>query len=336
MEETENLNQNPKQTLTFTKQTQIKDLIEGDIISDLFVVKSKSSVQDYSNNTKFRFTLTLADKSGEIEAKYWGGESEEEVECLQQSLKSSDVIHITAKVQEYHGTLELNINNSGVTKLKTNQYHANFFIEESNKNLEELYTYIQQSISQMNNLQLKVLCQQFYNNQEFKMSLMHAPATKFHHHSYLGGLLEHIYNLLQHAKFLYNLHSELDEDLLTTIVVLACIGKIKNFTLHTTIDFSDDGHMLGDVVLSLQMVQEKIKLQEFDGGLRLKLLNAIISQQQKTSWGAIKRPATLEALTFAKIKELDASISQFISFQKNLNTDANFFYSKEFGNVTTR
>lgn len=331
MEET--IDQQQEKTLIFQKQTQIKDLIVNDIISDIFVVKSKSSVQDYASATKFRFTLTLADKSGEIDAKYWGSENKEEVDQLQLSLQSGDVVHITAKVQEYHDLKELNINDGGITKLQANQYHSNFFIEESKKDLEEIYQSILETISKIKNIQLKVLCNSFYQDPKFKEALLKAPATKMHHHSFLGGLLEHIDNMLKHSKLICQLNSELNKDLLTSITLLACLGKISSLELSSVIDISQEGHMLGDVFLSVEMLQEKIKDQELDEDLKLKLLNAVISQQGKKTWGAARQPATPEALAFAKIKDLDASISQMISLQEGSDTDSPFFYTKEFGNM---
>ena len=288
----ETINNQTNQNLIFQKQSQIKNLATGDIISDIFIVKSKSSVQDYSSATKFRFTLTLTDKSGDIDAKYWGNENKTEVERLQESLKSGDVIHVTAKVQEYHDIKELNINEAGITKLRSDQYNANFFLEESKKDLNQIYNQILNKISDIQNLELRVLCNSFYQDPKFKEAMLNAPATKMHHHSFLGGLLEHIDNMLHHSELICKLHPELDKDLLTSITLLACIGKISNLNVSTTIDFSTEGYMLGDVILSTQMIQEKIKDQELDKNLKLKLLNAIISQKGKISWGAPKRPAT--------------------------------------------
>lgn len=321
------------QELIFTKQNQIKEFQVNDVISDIFIVKSKSSVQDYANATKFRFTLTLADKSSEIEAKYWGSEDKTDVENLWQSLKSGDVVHVTARVQEYHDNLELNVNEGGITKLQDGQYPANLFLEESQKDLEAIYSTILNRISEMQNLQLKILCNGFYQDSKFKEAIKRSPATKMRHHAIVGGLLEHINNLLSVADSITNNYPELNKDLLTSIILLAQVGKTKHLTLSSTIDFTNEGQMLGDILLSCEMVQEKIKDQILDEKLKLKLLNAIISQQGKISWGSPKRPATPEALVYSKIKELDSSLDQMLTQIKEADSDSNFFYSKEFGNL---
>lgn len=49
----------------------VSDLGLGDAIDSLFSVKYKHPPREYKNG--FMFTVGLADKTGELEATYWGG-----------------------------------------------------------------------------------------------------------------------------------------------------------------------------------------------------------------------------------------------------------------------
>ena len=155
-----------------------------------------------------------------------------------------------------------------------------------------------------------------------------------HQYAFLGGLVEHTHNILQMAKALCVIHSELDQDLLLSIVLLAPIGKTQHFKIGTNIDFTQEGYLLGDMILSYDLLQDQMtQFPDFDKELHIKLLNAIVSQQGKVSWGAVKRPATAEALVYARLKELDSSLAQFLSVKKHIDSDEAIVFTKGFGNI---
>jgi 3'-5' exoribonuclease len=327
------------ENIQFSKNMQIKELKTGDIISDIFVVKSKSSVEPYNQNLNYRFTLQLIDKSGTIDAKYWGSEDQIAVQQLLDSLKSGDVVHVAAKLQEYQGNLELNINQDSLTRLNPSQYDANFFIEESKKDPNQLYQAIQATINRIEHPQLQKLCNEFYADQTFKHQLLKSPATKSHHHSYIGGLLEHIHDMLHLAIYLTKIYPKLDKDLLLSATLLCNIGKVNHLKTTTSINITSEGYMLGDMLLSVRMLELKLSNTILEESTRLKLLNCLISQFGKLKNGSPRNPATPEALALSLIKNLDSQLSLMlrqIQQVKDQDTDTPFFYTKQFGNLYWR
>ena len=320
----------------FSKLTRIKELEEGGSISDIFVIKAKSSVQPYSNNSKYYFSLILSDKSGDIEAKYWGGNNKDAVESLQESLKSTDVVHVIARVQLYHNELQLSISDSNLTKLSKEEYDANFFIEESKEDLEQLYSNLLATIEQIKDSNLKQLCLSFYQCSNFKRAFSKLPATKNHHHAYLGGLLESTHNIVCQCKNISKIHPNLSNDLLLSIALLAPIGKIETLLVSTTIEYSRSGSYLGDLAQAYSLVEKRIEsvCPNIAPILKLKLLNGIISQQARLSWGAAKKPVTAEAFVYSRIKELDANLDYFIQEQEKDDSGAEFVFSKDFGYIS--
>lgn len=85
----------------FTKKQPIKDLKEGDVVLDIFVVKIKKPITAYKNG--FFFTLVLSDSSGgSIDYKYWGDSNEDKIKQIYDSIKSDDVVHVYGRVSSYN------------------------------------------------------------------------------------------------------------------------------------------------------------------------------------------------------------------------------------------
>ena len=76
----------------YQKVQNIKNLQANDVVNDIFVIKAKRGMQSYANDTKYRFELRLGDATSEINLKFWGGESEEEVKEIMQNYKREDAI----------------------------------------------------------------------------------------------------------------------------------------------------------------------------------------------------------------------------------------------------
>ena len=78
----------PKKKLK--KETFIRDFNDGEFISDIFVVKFKKPVQEYSRG--YKFELRIGDSSGEIMLKFWGSPDKVAVEKIYDSIRKNDVI----------------------------------------------------------------------------------------------------------------------------------------------------------------------------------------------------------------------------------------------------
>jgi 3'-5' exoribonuclease len=162
---------------------------------------------------------------------------------------------------------------------------------------------------------IKKLLTAFFYDEKTADLFRRAPAAKGFHHIYLGGLLEHtlsVVRLLDHAAKHY---PQLNRDLLIAGGILHDIGKIYEFSYDGLIAYSDEGRMIGHLVMGVEMIDKKIEaIPDFPVQLALELRHIILSHHGEFEFGSPKRPKTLEALVIHFMDDLDAKVNAFESF----------------------
>jgi 3'-5' exoribonuclease len=162
---------------------------------------------------------------------------------------------------------------------------------------------------------LSSLIDLFFKDQEFVARFKRAPAAKNFHHNYLGGLLEHTLSVCRMAKQVATHYPELNGELLVTAAFLHDIGKMRELKADLQIQYSDEGRLVGHVVLGTAMVDEKFhELKDFPQGLAVRLRHLILSHHGEYAFGSPKRPKFLEAFALHLIDDLDAKLNGLARF----------------------
>jgi 3'-5' exoribonuclease len=186
------------------------------------------------------------------------------------------------------------------------------------------------------NSHLKTLMDKFLSDGRFVSLLKKAPAAKTFHHSYLGGLLEHTHSVCEMSKAVAEHYPELDKDLLLTGGFFHDIGKIRELKFDRVIDYTDEGRLLGHLILGVAMVDEKLAtIKGFPKGLSLRLKHLILSHHGQYEFGSPKRPKFLEAFALHLIDDLDAKMNGLGRFmekdrQEGAWTDYNRLFERYF------
>jgi 3'-5' exoribonuclease len=192
--------------------------------------------------------------------------------------------------------------------------------------MEEMHVIIG-SISEEN---LRALLERFFSDDDFSASFKEAPAAMKHHHSYLGGLLEHTLNVVKLCDMISNNYSNLNRDLLLTGAILHDIGKIKAYSAKTSINMTDTGKFLGHITLGSTMVADKLKgMDSFPEVLKMKLNHLLISHHGNTESG-FDRPKSLKipeaaALFYADL--YDAKVKEYLQeLERERNVEDDWVY----------
>lgn len=158
---------------------------------------------------------------------------------------------------------------------------------------------------------------------------LEAPASRYIHHAYIGGLLEHTLHVMQLAETYSKIFEFAERDLLVAGAFLHDIGKIDEYIFLFKIDHSSIGKLKGHTLLGYERLQEKLKEVNLESSLRLKLEHIVLSHQGKRVWGAIEEPRFLEAYLVHAADSTDSS--QFIYSQaKRESENANSPHWSEF------
>jgi 3'-5' exoribonuclease len=280
----------------------IAGLADGQVVSSLFLVREKE-VRTSVRSGKSWLELNLADRSGSIPAKMW-----DNFESLAKTFECDDVVRVRGRVKIYNGQKELTLEQ--IVPTADSEYDLADFLPHTKCDVEELYACVQTAIAGMKNPWLRQLLSSVVEDPDIAPRLKRAPAAMTMHHAYLGGLLEHIVSLLGLAAAVSAHYPELDADLLLTGVVLHDIGKLDELRYARGIDYSDQGRLLGHIMIGARLVREKCNAMEgFPVPLAVLVEHLIVSHHGTHEFGSPSLPQTPEAVMLHFIDDMDSKMA---------------------------
>ena len=284
--------------------TYISDLTVGtELTGDYYVedasIKKTKAGKDYLN-------LNLADKSGTVGAKMWDGFSS--------GVLKGVFVKIVAKVDEFNSRKQLII--STLSPLNLEEVDTAIYLKKSVRSLDEMYEFLLEVIKGIQDIDIKRLLESFFiNDEKIASAFKQAPAAKSMHNAFIGGLLEHVTELLKTALFICDQYPSINRDLLLAGIILHDIGKIEELQSGFSISYSDVGKLVGHHTIGILLLNDKIReLEEFPANYKLQLEHMIISHHGQPEWGSVKRPATLEAVVLHHLDNIDSKITGFEQF----------------------
>lgn len=301
------------------KEQFIENLREGDVVNDLYAVKIKNPPRPYKRGTWFGLTVT--DKTGEINIKFWGGENKERVKRLYDSFKIGDVIQIRlGNVEIYEDKPQISINETtgGIRRCSPSEYDVRDFIPSLEEDkIKELLGIMKKDISIVENVQLKNLLDLLFSDSKFVKDFSHSPSAITHHHNYVGGNLEHTVGVIRLCKNICEMYKGINRDLVITGAILHDIGKLKEYNTKAAIEKTPEGNFIGHIVMGDRWVRQKIvdlrdKGKDFDQDLEDKLCHILLSHHGKYEFGSPRMPKTIEACVIHAADLMDSQVKNFI------------------------
>jgi 3'-5' exoribonuclease len=289
-----------------TKETYLKDIRQGDKIASSFLVAEKSMA--YSQKGSPYLNVRLKDKTGEIDGKVW-----DNVPALDPVFKKGDIIFIEGRTQTYRNALQVSI--ITIKKCTPEEIDPEDFLPVSRMDTDAMYKDLLVYLEKISSQPLKDLLAAFFHDEKASELFRRAPAAKGFHHNYLGGLLEHTLSVVRLLDRAADHYPQLNRDLLLAGGMLHDIGKIYEFSYDNLVEYSDEGRMIGHLVMGVEMINKKIdNIPDFPPRLALALRHIILSHHGEFEFGSPKRPKTLEALVVHFMDDLDAKLNGFEIF----------------------
>ena len=282
----------------------IRDYKEGDRMFDIYLCKHKQSA--VTKNGKPYETVILQDKTGTIDAKVWdpnnAGISE---------FDTLDYIEVYGDVNSFQGALQVNVKRIRVCH--EGEYDPADYLPVSKKNIDEMYKELLGLIGRTENEYLKKLLESFFVEDEaFIRAFRTSSAAKTVHHGFVGGLLEHTLSVAKLCEYFCKTYPILKRDLLITAALCHDIGKTKELSLFPENDYTDDGQLLGHIVMGAEMVGEKARqIPGFPPVLEAELKHCILAHHGEYEYGSPKKPALIEAPALNLADNADAKLETF-------------------------
>ena len=286
----------------------INTLVEGETIRNVYLCKGKRSAE--TRNGKPYDNLILQDKTGTLDGKVWDPNSSGIADY-----DEMDFIEVYGEVTSYNNNLQLNIRQ--IRRAQEGEYVPADYMPTTDKNEDQMYQELLAYGNQVKNPHLRGVIRYYFEDPAFVKKFKAHSAAKTVHHSCSGGLLEHTLSVVKFCEYMAGAYPILNKDLLYTAAMCHDIGKIKELSPFPENDYTDDGQLLGHIVMGVEMVDDAIRtIPEFPPKLASELKHCILAHHGELEYGSPKKPALAEAfaLNFApEAREVELAGADFFT-----------------------
>lgn len=283
--------------------TPISEFKEGTSIRGFFLC-----VEKHLRNTRsgdLYLDLILRDQTGQVTGKLWNN-----IDEYQDKFSAGEAVVVAGDVDMYLDKLQLNIkkiNLATVQNYGRYGYDPGLIVPSSKGDAKKMWKEINIYIKTIEDRYLKAMVSLIYK--KYESQLLTHPASVVKHHNYRSGLLEHTLSMVKLGNTLSQ-HYGVDRDLLMTGIFLHDIGKVLEINSELEAAYSDDGNLIGHIILGRDIAIEAAnRIKGFPPNLLKKVEHMILSHQGQYEWQSPKKPKFREALLLHLIDNLDAKMN---------------------------
>jgi len=286
----------------------VSQLAHQEAIDQIFIASEKALRPNRNGNLYLQ--LDLADRSGSIAARMWNASEQD-----YRGFENGDYVRVEGTTQLFQGTIQLII--TSIHKAPQGEVNLDDFLILGSREIDQLVVRLNGFLRKLREPHLLNLAECFLLDEDFMRKFSRAPAGVKNHHAYVGGLIEHVVNLLELVSRVAPLYPSINPDVLMMGAFLHDMGKIDELTYERDFAYSDEGQLIGHVVMAISILERKLREAERLSGepmpeeLVLRLKHMIVSHHGQYEYGSPKLPMTLEAVALHQLDNLDAKVHSF-------------------------
>lgn len=303
--------------------TLVKELREGQRISQCFLVKQKSQRSTRTGDPYLE--ILLADRSGTIPARAWA----EAARRHATQFDEGDFVFAEGRTETYRNVLQLVVESIRRVEIyekefgKIPGFDPGLLVPTSAHNVDEMWAQIQALVQTLEPPPLRQLTAGLLN--AYEASFKEFPAAIQYHHAYLGGLLEHTLEVATGVAQFSKDYPDVDHGVAVAGAILHDIGKVKEWENPVAPHHSFSGQLVGHLLLGRDMVREEAsKIDWSDERLPELLEHVIVSHHGELEFGSAILPKTAEAMVVYQFDNLSAKLNMIRMHIANDTEDGPF------------
>lgn len=308
----------------------IDTLKEGMKIANV-VYLCKSKQINTTKNGKEYGSVLLQDKTGIVDAKIWDLDS-----MAIEDFDTLDYVSIDADVNVFNEKIQLIIRR--IKRAKEDEYIISDYIPVTKKDISKLKKDLEEKIASIKDeFYRQILEEVFLKDQDFYKKFCFSSAAKTVHHSYVGGLLEHTISVANLCEFLALNYEIINRDLLLSAALLHDIGKTRELSSFPENDYTDEGHLLGHIVIAVGIISEKIRnIKQIERKKFDELIHCILAHHGELEYGSPKKPALVEAFALNFADNTDAKLTTVTSYLESAKESSSWIGFNKFLDTNMR
>ena len=302
--------------MKYPKTQYAKTILEKDRVSSPFLIKYAAVATGKTGKPYMNIILT--DKTGDVEARVF-----DNVPKFHSQAVKDTFVQVEGNAQGFNGRIQIHIKD--MTVLREDEVVLDEYLSPTILSAEKLYAELTAIVLSMKDPFYKALMESiFIDDAEIAKRFKKAPAAKAMHHAYPVGLLEHVVSICKILDFLsHNYSPYADRDLLLVGGMMHDLGKIWELQYEKTTDYTNEGRMIGHLVMGSELIEKKIQWLESQPGRlpsafpeekKLLAKHMVLAHHGKYEYGSPKEPVCLEAQIVHMIDDLDSKVNAIRTF----------------------
>lgn len=289
----------------------IQDLAEGERFSQIYFCKNKTVGTTKSGRSYY--SLIIQDRTGQIDGKVW------DLNSGIDHFEAGDFIQVDGEVTSYNNALQMNIRR--IRRAREGEYEPGDYFPVSPFDIETMYQELMNLAGKVKNEKMRQLIRSFFvDDKEFIAAFKKHSAAKSVHHGFIGGLLQHTLAVMKLCYYYCGQYPMLNRDLLLTAALFHDIGKLREISDFPANDYTDDGQLIGHIVIGCEMVSERMRqIPAFPERTAAELRHCILAHHGELEYGSPKKPALMEALALNFADNTDAKLETMAEALQNAN-----------------
>jgi 3'-5' exoribonuclease len=282
-------------------QVAVTSLRPGEEVHGVFACVRKDRLMTRSGSPYL--ALELRDGTGSIPARVF-----READAWAGGFERGDLVSVAGVVERFRDQLVIEV--SSVSRLAEGEVDPAGFLPVSYRDLDELDGFLEHLAGEVHDRRFRGFLERLMGDGALRDAWRRAPCGRAGHHAYIGGLLEHTVGVATLAFEVCQLHPRLRADLLLTAAITHDLGRTHEFSFGAEFGLTEEGRLLGHLVLGERMISERAA-GVLDEGRLLALLHCVLCHH-----GASAAPGgrfgSVEAVALYRINALDTGVKEAI------------------------
>jgi 3'-5' exoribonuclease len=277
-------------------------------VSQVFLASDKQLRPNRNGNLYLQ--LSLSDRSGAIATRLWNASEND-----YRAFENGDYVVVDGATQLFQGNLQMIANS--IRRARPDEVDEADFLMLRSDEIDRMARRLAEILRSIQTPELRNLAECFLMDTQFMTKFAMAPAGMKNHHAYKGGLLEHVVGLMELVLLVAPRYPQLDQDKLLVGALIHDAAKIDELSYDRDIAYTDEGQLLGHMVMAISMIDDKVREAERLSGepypphLVTEIKHMVVSHHGEYEYGSPKLPMTLEAVALHHLDNLDAKLASF-------------------------
>jgi len=286
----------------------VSQLAHNEAVQQVFLASEKQLRPNRAGNLYLQ--VELSDRSGSINARMWNAGEDD-----YRAFENGDFVVVDGATQLFQGTMQLIANR--IRRARPDEVCEADFLTLQSADVDRMRDRLVEMLANIQTPPLQRLVKAFVEDEAFMDKFCRAPAGMKNHHAYKSGLLEHVVSLMELVLVVAPKYPRIDANKLLVGAFLHDAAKVDELSYERDIAYTDEGQMLGHMIMGVSMVDAKVAECIRKDGMPMperlitEIKHMIVSHHGEYEYGSSKLPMTLEAVALHHLDNLDAKLASF-------------------------